>query len=212
MILAPVQLGVAKEIPKLPVARHGACKDHGEERGKGRAVKEGFRVARDLGFTHAFQIDADGQHDVAEIPRFLAVVEARPDALVLGMPTFDASAPSARRRGRLISRFWTDLETGGRVIEDPLCGFRVYPLDAALRAGSRADRMDFDPEIAVRMIWNGCPVVNLGIRVRYLSAEEGGVSHFRMFRDNVLISLCHARLFTVAMLRVLTFRPLRRRE
>jgi glycosyltransferase involved in cell wall biosynthesis len=180
-------------------------------RGKGGAVKEGLRVARELGFTHALQIDADGQHDVDEIPRFLAAAGARPDALVLGVPVFDASVPASRRRGRLISRFWTDLETGGRVIEDPLCGFRVYPLDAALRAGARGDRMDFDPEIAVRMIWNGCPVVNLRTRVRYLSAEEGGVSHFRMFRDNVLISLSHARLFTTAILRLLTLRPLRRR-
>jgi glycosyltransferase involved in cell wall biosynthesis len=181
-------------------------------RGKGSAVKEGFRVARELGFTHALQIDADGQHDVDEIPRFLAAAGARPDALVLGVPVFDASVPASRRRGRLISRFWTDLETGGRVIEDPLCGFRVYPLDAALRAGARGERMDFDPEIAVRMIWNGCPVVNLRTRVRYPSAEEGGVSHFRMFRDNVLISLCHTRLFTTAILRLLTLRPLRRRE
>jgi glycosyltransferase involved in cell wall biosynthesis len=180
-------------------------------RGKGGAVKEGFRVARELGFTHALQIDADGQHDVAEIPRFLAAAAARPDALVLGVPVFDATAPASRQRGRLISRFWTDLETGGRVIEDPLCGFRVYPLDAALHAGAHADRMDFDPEIAVRMVWNGCPVVNLRTLVRYLSPEEGGVSHFRMFRDNVLISLCHARLFTGAILRFLTLRPLRRR-
>jgi glycosyltransferase involved in cell wall biosynthesis len=180
--------------------------------GKGGAVKVGFRVARELGFTHALQIDADGQHDATEIPRFIAAASEKPDALVLGVPVFDETAPAGRRRGRLISRFWTDLETGGRVIEDPLCGFRVYPLDTAIRANARANRMDFDPEIAVRMIWNGCPVVNLRTRVRYLSPEEGGVSHFRMFRDNILISLCHARLFITAVSRVLTLRRLRRPE
>jgi glycosyltransferase involved in cell wall biosynthesis len=177
--------------------------------GKGAAVKTGFRVARELGFTHAVQIDADGQHAIEEIPRFVEAARAAPGALVLGQPIFDGSAPSVRQRARLISRFWTDLETGGRLIQDPLCGFRVYPIDAALRCGARGNRMDFDAEVAVRMIWLGCPVVNLPTRVRYLSAEEGGVSHFRMFRDNVLISWCHTRLVALAVVRLLTGRRLR---
>ncbi len=177
--------------------------------GKGAAVKDGLAAARDLGFTHAIQIDADGQHDVDDIPRFLAAARADPAALVLGCPVFDAGAPRARVRGRLVSRFWTDLETAGRAIADPLCGFRIYPVDAALRAGAGADRMGFDAEIAVRMVWQGCPTVNLPTRVRYLTAEEGGVSHFRMFRDNVEISWSHTRLCATALLRLLTGRRLR---
>jgi hypothetical protein len=153
--------------------------------------------------------DADGQHAVEDVPRLLEAARADPRALVLGQPFFDDSAPNVRRRARLISRFWTDIETCGRVIEDPLCGFRVYPIEAALRSGARGNRMDFDPEIAVRMSWLGCPVVNVRTRVRYLSAEEGGVSHFRMFRDNVLISWCHTRLVTLALFRLLMGRPLR---
>jgi glycosyltransferase involved in cell wall biosynthesis len=180
--------------------------------GKGAAVKAGFRAARDLGFTHALQVDADGQHDLADIPRFLDVLRAQPDALVLGQPTFDASAPASRLRGRRFSRFWTDLETGGRVIQDPLCGFRLYPLDAALRASARGDRMDFDVEIAVRIVWTGCPVVNIPTRVRYISREEGGVSHFRMWHDNALISWAHTRLCAGALLRLLTCRRLRARS
>jgi len=179
--------------------------------GKGAAVKDGFAFAAGLGFTHALQIDADGQHAVGDVPRFLEASRARPDALVLGTPVFDASAPAARIRGRLISRFWTDIETGGRVIQDPLCGFRVYPIEPALRAGARGDRMDFDAEIAVRMVWLGCPVVNLPTAVRYLGAGEGGVSHFRMFRDNVRISWCHTRLCTLAILRLVAGRGLRGR-
>ncbi len=176
--------------------------------GKGAAVKDGFRVARNLGFTHAVQVDADGQHDLDDVPRFLAAAREDPGALILGRPVFDGTAPSARRRGRLVSRFFTDLETAGRRIDDPLCGFRVYPLEAALRAGTRADRMDFDAEVAVRMVWAGCRTVNLDTRVRYLSADEGGVSHFRMFRDNVRISLAHTRLCTLALLRLATGRRL----
>jgi glycosyltransferase involved in cell wall biosynthesis len=179
--------------------------------GKGAAVRDGFRAAHGLGFTHAIQIDADGQHDLEDLPRFLEAAASDPGALVLGCPVFDASAPASRVRGRLISRFWTDLETGGRTIADPLCGYRVYPLDVAVRAGARADRMGFDAEIAVRMVWLGARVVNVPTRVRYLTAEQGGVSHFRMVRDNAEISWTHARLCTGALLRLATGRRLRPR-
>jgi polyprenyl-phospho-N-acetylgalactosaminyl synthase len=193
------------------LAREGLAHVHrrAQNGGKGAAVKDGFRAALELGFTHALQVDADGQHDLADVPRFLQAARERPEALVLGLPVFDDSAPGARRKGRLFSRFWTDLETGGRVIQDPLCGYRLYPLEPALRAGARGDRMDFDVEIAVRMVWAGCPVVSLPTKVRYLSAEQGGVSHFRMWHDNALISWAHTRLCAGALLRLATGRRLR---
>ena len=171
-----------------------------ENRGKGGAVKAGFELARELGFTHALQIDADGQHCFEDVPRFLSAARAHPEALVLGAPVFDETAPKARLCGRQISIFWTTLETGGRrIIDDPCCGFRVYPLAAAIAARARADRMEFDPEIAVRMVWAGVPVLNLATHVRYLTAAEGGVSHFRPLRDNVLMSWMHARLVCALM-------------
>ena len=120
---------------------------------------------------------------------------------MLGAPVFDDTVPKSRLKARQITIFWTNLETGGKVIEDPMCGFRVYPLKAALAAGASGDRMDFDPEIAVRMVWDRVPVVNLPTKVRYLSAEEGGVSHFKMFRDNALISWMHTRLVAAGMVR-----------
>ena len=178
---------------------------HRRERngGKGAAVKDGFRIACSLGFTHALQVDADGQHRLEDIPRFLDVARSRPEALVLGVPEFDPSAPRARVLGRRITRFWTNVETyGKRVIHDAMCGFRVYPLAAATRAAARGDAMDFDPEIAVRMAWHEVPVVNLPTRIRYTSAEAGGVSHFRMVRDNALISWMHTRLVCGAVLRL----------
>jgi glycosyltransferase involved in cell wall biosynthesis len=193
------------------LARDGLARVVHRERngGKGAAVRDGLRAADALGFTHAIQIDADGQHDLDDLPHFLDTANAAPAALVLGCPMFDDRAPRSRVRGRLISRFWTDLETGGRIIADPLCGFRVYPVADAVRSGARANRMGFDPEIAVRMVWGGSRVVNLPTRVRYLTPEEGGVSHFRMFRDNVEISWTHARLCAGALLRLATGRRIR---
>ncbi len=177
--------------------------------GKGAAVKDGLRFAAELGFTHCLQIDADGQHEAGDIPRLLDASRTRPDALILGQPVFDGSAPSLRRKARLISRFLTDLQTGKRVIQDPLCGFRVYPVQAAIGVEGCGDRMDFDIEIAVRMIWHGCPVVNVPTLVRYMTAAEGGVSHFRMVRDNLLISWAHTKLCAGALARLMTGRPLR---
>lgn len=174
--------------------------------GKGRAVKEGLAEAARLGFTHAMQVDADGQHDLGQVPELLDHARARPEALVLAAPVFDETVPRGRRVGRELTKFWTRVETLGRSIADPMCGFRVYPVAAALRANARGERMDFDPEIAVRMAWDAVPIVNLPSRVRYLSREQGGVSHFRMWRDNVAISVMHTRLCCELVLRLLSGR------
>jgi hypothetical protein len=97
------------------------------------------------------------------------------------------------------------METAGRIIRDPMCGFRVYPLEAAARAAARGNRMDFDPELAVRLVWQGTPVSNLETYVRYLSPSDGGVSHFQMFWDNARISWMHTRLVLTAIVLWLTF-------
>ncbi|MDB4974888.1 MAG: hypothetical protein JWN48_3229 [Myxococcaceae bacterium] len=171
--------------------------------GKGAAVKTGLSALHELGFTHAFQVDADGQHAIADMPRFVSAAAVHPEALVLGSPEFDDSAPKSRLVGRQITRFWTNVETLGPVIADPMCGFRVYPIAPALSANARGNAMDFDPEIAVGIAWRGAPVLNLKTRVRYLSAAQGGVSHFRLWRDNVLISWMHTRMVLALLLRLL---------
>ena len=168
--------------------------------GKGAAVKAGFVFAHGLGYTHALQVDADGQHMLEDIPRFLAAARARPEALVLGAPSYDHTAPRGRLIGRKITLFWTDIEVGRGVITDPMCGFRVYPLSAAVAAPRTGDRMDFDIEIAVRLAWMGVPIINLPTAVRYLAREEGGVSHFHLLRDNLRIAWMHTRLATTALL------------
>lgn len=185
------------------LAAEGAALVHhrGANGGKGAAVKDGLTVAAERGFTHALQVDADGQHDLDDIPKLLEASRASPEALVLAAPVFDESAPKARRMGREITRFWTNVEAGGPVIHDPMCGFRVYPVAAARATHTRGDAMDFDPEIAVRLVWAGTAVINVPTRVRYIPREQGGVSHFRMVRDNALISWMHTRLMLTRIAR-----------
>lgn len=165
--------------------------------GKGAAVKTGFSVARREGFTHVLQIDADGQHDLDAIPRFLGRGEAEPRALIIGYPEYDDSVPAVRRIARKFTRFWVDLETGRGVVRDSMIGFRVYPLALVEQLRVAGDRMDFDIEIAVRIAWSGAPIINEPVEVRYLSADEGGVSHFQMFWDNVRFSWLHSKLCTI---------------
>lgn len=175
--------------------------------GKGAAVKTGFEVARSLGYSHVLQVDADGQHDLGDLEQFLESARKNPRSLVLGYPLFDESAPRGRVIGRQLTRFFTTLETGGSAITDPMCGFRVYPLDAALKASrGTGNRMDFDIEIAVRMVWDGVAMLNLPTKVRYF---KGGVSHFHMFNDNARITWMHTRLVVGAILRLLSW-PLRK--
>lgn len=166
-------------------------------RGKGSAVLVGLVAAQQAGFTHALAMDSDGQHPADLIPSFMQASQSRPDAMILGQPVFDASAPLLRVRGRRVSNGWTQLETLGAGIADSLFGFRVYPiadLVAVMRRQPWMRRFDFDTEAVVRLAWRGVAPINLPAPVKYLTAAEGGVSHFNYLRDNALLTWMHARL------------------
>ena len=165
--------------------------------GKGAAVLHGLQAAQAAGFTHALTMDADGQHPAELIGDFMRTSMRHPEAMVLGRPVFDASAPMLRVRGRRLSNMWTHIETLGAGIDDSLYGFRVYPVVAlieVMRGQPWMRRFDFDTEAVVRLAWRGVKPMNLAAPVKYLMAEEGGVSHFRYGRDNALLSWMHLRL------------------
>ena len=174
-------------------------------RGKGAAVLHGLQQADAAGYTHVLTMDADGQHPAAMIPEFMSVSQKNPLAAVLGKPVFDASAPALRVNGRRVSNWWANLEPLGAGIGDSLFGFRVYPVRPLRRIMERSRwmrRFDFDPEVAVRLCWLGVKPVNLDSPVRYFSAAEGGVSHFRYLRDNTLLTWMHIRLMCGFALRL----------
>ncbi|MDN0081362.1 glycosyltransferase family 2 protein [Crenobacter sp. SG2305] len=176
-----------------------------ENRGKGAAVLYGLTLAEAAGFTHVLTMDSDGQHPAAFIPEFMARSAMEPDAMVLGVPQFDANAPKLRVRGRKVSNGWANLETLWMGIGDSLFGFRVYPakpLIAVMQQQRWMRRFDFDPEAAVRLCWYGVRPVNLPCPVRYFDAGEGGVSHFNYLRDNLLLTGMHTRLFCGFLLRL----------
>ena len=165
--------------------------------GEGAALLDGLTSARREGFTHALTMDADGQHPADRIRPFMAASSAAPEAMILGDPVFDASVPRIRLRGRRIANWCTNLETLWAGVHDTLFGFRVYPIAPLIEVMQRSRwmrRFDFDPEAVVRLTWRGVPLVNLPAPVQYFTAEEGGVSHFNYWRDNVLLTSMYLRL------------------
>jgi glycosyltransferase involved in cell wall biosynthesis len=182
-----------------------------ENQGKGGAVLYGAQIAAQAGYSHLLAMDSDGQHPAQLIPQFMAVSLSDSNALVLGKPVFDANAPKIRVYGRKISNWWTNLETLWQGIGDSLYGFRVYPIAPLIQQMTQSRwmrRFDFDVELVVRLCWAGLKPVNIDAPVKYFSADEGGVSHFKYGRDNVLLTGMHIRLFVAFMLRlpVLIFR------
>lgn len=170
--------------------------------GKGGAVMAGCDAACAAGFTHAVQIDADGQHDVADVARLLEQARRHPQSLVSGQAVYDESVPRSRLYGRYITHVWVWINTLSFEIRDSMCGLRVYPLAAACAIWRRhriGRRMDFDTEIMVRLSWSGVPIISIPTRVTY---PADGVSHFRLLRDNLFISFMHARLFAGMLLRL----------
>lgn len=170
--------------------------------GKGHAVQAGLRLASTLGFTHALQIDADGQHALTDVSTFMAMSRENADAVVCGSPTYGSDAPLGRRCGRWLTRVWVWINTLSTDIPDAMCGFRIYPLNRvvpiidAVRVG---ERMDFDIAILVRLHWARVQMVWLTTQVVY---PRDGISHFKALRDNMLISRMHATLFFGMLMRL----------
>jgi glycosyltransferase involved in cell wall biosynthesis len=187
----------AAVLDRLAAAHAGrvVLERHAVNRGKGGAVLTGFaRAARD-GYSHVLQVDADGQHTVADVPRFLDAARARPQAVIAGCPVYDESVPALRLYARYLTHVWVWINTLSLAIRDSMCGFRVYPVAPVLALARRRKlglRMNFDIEILVRLYWDGLAMHNLPTRVGY---PQDGVSHFKAWTDNVLISRLHMTLF-----------------
>lgn len=184
-----------------------------ENQGKGGAVMAGLRHAFNRGYSHVLQIDADGQHNTNDIPKFIDTAKSNPQALVIGQAVYDESVPKSRLYGRYITHFWVWVETLSFTVRDSMCGFRVYPLDLTLGVIDHVQmglRMDFDPEVVVRLHWDGVEIINIPTEVKY---PLDGISHFDTFQDNVKISVMHSKLFfsMLARLPMLVVRRLGKR-
>ena len=181
--------------------------------GKGKAMTSGVLKAHELGLTHVFQIDSDGQHDASRAPFFIEAAEENPSCVICGTPVFDESVPLSRKKGREISNRWARFVSMSDEIVDAMCGFRIYPVVPYCRLLRRAwvdARMGYDADILVHFVWSGVHIKSYPVHVTY---PADGISNFRMVRDNIRISLSFTKLFLgmIVRLPLRAFRAIARR-
>ncbi|MFC6051414.1 glycosyl transferase [Acinetobacter sp. Ac_877] len=176
--------------------------EHEVNQGKGQAVITGLLKAKELGYSHALQLDSDGQHAWKDISKFLDASKNNPSAMIIGKPVFDASVPKKRLYGRYATHIWVWINSLSFEIKDSMCGFRIYPLDSTVAVLNKAKfqpRMGFDTEILVRLKWENVPFINVPTHVIY---PEDGISHFNALRDNIGLTKAHSRLFAGMLIRL----------
>ncbi len=172
---------------------------HTENQGKGGAIISGINHALEKGYTHAVQVDADGQHNYEDLPKFIESAKNNPNKLILGTPIFDQSAPKVRIYGRKISTALVALETLSISAHDVLFGFRVYPLTTTLTVINKFrlnTRMGFDVQIIVYHLWNGVRIKNIKSKVKYHDEIN---SNFRYLQDNLSFIGMHVKLLILAL-------------
>lgn len=186
---------IAEEVPNTTLVSYE------KNGGKGFAVSEGLKAAFKAGYTHALQVDADGQHDLNALSFFIKASRRHPESLISAFPQYDESVPKSRLQGRKITNFWVNVETLSADIPDSMCGFRVYPLAKVVPVIKHISdfRMGFDIEILVRLKWKGLKMNFYPIQVKY---PENGISNFHVVKDNIAISWMHTKLFFGMLIRL----------
>ena len=179
---------------------------HPRNMGKGRALCSGFRRALEEGFDYAITIDADGQHNAADIPLFLKAIEQERGAIVVGN-RFHSKNFNPERGGNMnakskfanrFSNFWFLIQTG-IAIPDTQTGYRAYPLAKLRGLSIITARYESELELLVYAAWGGVRIKSIDVDVYYPPKEER-VSHFRPAADFARISLLNTLLTTVAII------------
>ena len=170
--------------------------DYGRNRGKGYALKQGFRKAKALDFDYAITIDSDGQHFPEDIPLFLDALEKHPGALIVGSRNLSQeNMPGKNTFANKFSNFWFKLQTWID-LPDTQTGYRLYPLKRLPRIFSA--RYEAELSLLVFSAWRGTDLVPIKVNVFYPKAEER-VTHFRPFWDFFRISVLNTILCLVAI-------------
>lgn len=167
--------------------------EYQKNRGKGYALRQGFRKAKEMGFDYAITLDSDGQHNPKEIPLFLASSEQHPKAIIVGARNLNANnMPEGNTFANKFSNFWFKIQTSIS-LPDTQSGFRMYPVDIVNKTHTLSGRYAYELELLVRSAWRGIEIISIPISVFY-DKESKRKSHFRPFVDFTKISLLNTFL------------------
>lgn len=171
---------------------------HPANRGKGAALRTGFKHARESGYTHVITIDSDGQHYPADLPAFMAAIDEHPDCIIVGerdLSGVDINGKSSF--ANKFSNFWFAVQTG-HCLRDTQTGYRAYPLGRLSGLGLLTSRYEAELQVMVLAAWRGTGIVPIPIHVYYPPRHER-VSHFRPARDFARISVLNTVLCVLAV-------------
>ena len=172
--------------------------DYGKNRGKGYALKQGFKKAKALGFDYALTLDSDGQHFPEDIPLFVKALEQHPGALIVGSRNLkQENMPEKNTFANRFSNFWFKIQTGVS-LPDTQTGYRLYPLKKLSGLALLTSRYEAELELLVFSAWHGVDLVPIPINVFYPKGEER-VTHFRPFWDFFRISVLNSVLCVAAL-------------
>jgi glycosyltransferase involved in cell wall biosynthesis len=168
-----------------------------KNKGKGFALRVGFKKAIELGYERAITIDSDGQHFPSDIRAILKTSQSNPSAVVMGIRNMGQdTVPGKSNIGNKISNFWFRVETFIS-LEDTQTGFRLYPLKPISKLKLFSNKFELEIELIVRLAWGGVPFEQSPVKVLY--DEQERVTHFRPFRDFLRITLLNTILFTLCL-------------
>ena len=185
---------ILQQFPQVHVVSYAPNK------GKGMALRTGFKEAVKLGYDHAITLDSDGQHFAKDLVQFLDVLEKEPNSLLIGARNLEQQENVQLKSsfGNRFSNFWFWVNTGTK-LPDTQSGYRSYPVSKLARKKYFTRKYEFEIEVIVRASWSGIKVAAVPVGVYYPKPEER-VSHFRPFKDFTRISLLNTVLVLIALL------------
>ncbi len=159
---------------------------HDVNRGKGGALKTGFRWAMENGFDGVITLDADGQHLASEIPKFLRERERGGADLIIGGRShlFGEMLPRRRTANRVSAACiaWA----AGVPITDSQSGFRFYSSSLIRKLELRTNGFDMESEVIVRAGRGGFPIVTIPIDLGFVDGIS--TSHYKPLKDTLRIA------------------------
>ena len=180
-----------------------------KNKGKGYALRKGFRFAWNKGYEYAITIDSDGQHFASDLPNFVKAIEENQNAIIIGNRNMEQDGiPGKSSFGNRFSNFWFKFETG-ITVPDTQSGYRLYPLKPLSKIHFFTKKFEFEIEVIVRAAWKGVNIIDVPIQI-YYAPKETRVSHFRPFRDFSRVSVLNSILVIYALLIVKPFEFIRK--
>lgn len=150
-----------------------SCMTHRRNKGKGAALRSGFYELTKRDIAWIATMDADGQHSVNDLPRFIAAARRHPDSgLIIGA--------RSRRLGkmppmRILSNTMTSAALSlltRSVICDSQCGFRFYSRRLLAATTTTCDRFEMESEIILRARFAGFPIRSVEIQTLYCTDQS----------------------------------------